>query len=554
MKSILKKIKSWLILVLLIAAMYNSVSARVLNIVSVDFRDTLLTVKHDAFGDIQFKRRIFDSPPRLVFDILEGKLGNKSYKFHPAKNSDVSEVRVSQFDANTVRVVAEAKSVAALEKIKIENIGQNLFFRFTVPDVIVQNVALEGSDLRVTADGPLTPRNILLDNPERLVVDLIGARLGNESQAKKLDNAGEIISVSQFDKSIVRMVFTGLDSQKREVRISSNERQLLVLAPGKTDAPTTSSASTTAAKNQIAKLQAIKLVSSTKDETVYSIDCNDKFEYKFLKLHDPERLVIDLISVNYPETLSNMTIPDSNHVTSVRFGLATTGKPITRVVFDIKGRNLIEEFKESVEGKVLLIRILGLPDKKAEATVDGTSKSAGSIVIVDAGHGGYDHGAIYGGVNEKDLTLDIAKKVVDNLEVAGIRSYMTRSDDRFVALAERVEISNSAHPDAFVSIHCNALATNPKMEGLQTYFFTNDGRELGEVLHKHLLDEVGMPDQRLRKAGFWVIKHTKSPSVLLELGFMTSDDERRKLARDSYQNDLAKAITKGIVSYLEGKS
>lgn len=539
---------------LVLVALQSPAAARVLNIGTVDLKDTLLTIKHDAFGDIQFKRRIFDSPPRLVFDILEAKLGNRSYKFHPPKNSDLSEVRVSQFDANTVRVVAEAKSVSALEKIKIENIGQNLFFRFTVPDVIIQNLSLEQGDLRVIADGPLVPRNILLDNPERLVVDLIGARLASEAQTKKFDNAGEIISVSQFDKSIVRMVFAGKDAQKREVRISSNERQVLVLAPEDNRESTNSTNSSTAAKVQIAKLQAIKLVSSTKDETIYSIDCSHKFEYKFLKLHDPERLVLDLLSVNYPETLSNMTIPDSNHITSVRFGLATTGRPITRVVFDIKGRNLIEEFKETAEGKVLLIRILGLPDKKSEATIDGVSKSAGSIVIVDAGHGGYDHGAIYGGINEKDLTLDIAKKVIDNLEVAGVRSYMTRSDDRFVALAERVEISNAAHPDAFVSIHCNALVTNPKMEGLQTYYFSNDGRELGEVLHKEILDEVGMPDQRLRKAGFWVIKHTKSPSVLLELGFMTSDDERRKLARDSYQNDLAKAIAKGIVSYLEGKS
>jgi len=128
---------------------------------------------------------------------------------------------------------------------------------------------------------------------------------------------------------------------------------------------------------------------------------------------------------------------------------------------------------------------------------------------------------------------------------------MTRNEDRFVSLAERVELSNTIEPKIFVSMHANALVTNPDMQGLQTYYHSDGGLKLGEYIHKRLVKDVGMPDQRVRHANFWVCKYTKAPSILLELGFMTSVEERNKLTRDSYQAELAKAISRGIIEYLE---
>ena len=130
---------------------------------------------------------------------------------------------------------------------------------------------------------------------------------------------------------------------------------------------------------------------------------------------------------------------------------------------------------------------------------------------------------------------------------------MTRNEDS-LSLAERVEISNSVNPAMFISIHVNALVTNPKMEGLQSYYYSSAGYKLASHLHKQLLKDVKMSDQRVRKASFWVCKYTKAPSTLLELGFMTSKDERKKLITDDYQDKLAKSVARGIVSYLEKNS
>ncbi len=524
-------------------------SEKDIKVKDVIFRDTTLTISHDSFGDVQFKRRIYENPPRLVFDLINAHMGQRSFVFDLPRGNDVTKVRVAQFDDNTVRVVSEARTVTALEKISIENIGQNLFFKFHVNDVEIQDLSFLDGDIRITANGPIVPRTILLDNPERLVLDLIGAKLKSEAQAQKFTNGTEVIRVAKFDDSIVRIVFTGTKTHKREVRISNNERQLIVLGSERSEVKAETN------PNKIPnKVLGLKIIKATKDESIYAVESVRKLDYKFLKLHNPERLLVDLIGVNFDESLASIQLPPTAQVENVRLGLATLGSPVTRIVFDLKSKNLLEEFKEGEGGKTLLIRMLGAGTDKVEALsdIEAAQKSLGSSVVIDAGHGGYDHGAIYGGHNEKDVTLSLSQKVAGYLEAAGIKSYLVRNDDRFVSLAERVEVSNSIDPKLFVSIHVNALATNPNMEGLQTYYYSPSGLELGNVIHKQLLKDVGMPDQRVRKAGFWVIKHAEAPSVLLELGFMTNVEERKKLTRDSYQNDLAKAVARGIINYLEG--
>ncbi len=540
-------------LFIVLGAMLPVQALKEVKIKDVLFKDTVLTISHDSYGDVKFKRRIYENPPRLVFDILDAHLGEKSFRFTLPSNCDVTEVRVAQFDQNTVRVVSEAKTVTALEKVHIENIGQNLFFKFHVNDVEIQDVAFENGSLRIVASGTIVPRTILLNNPERLVLDLIGAKLKSEAQVQKITNGEEVIRVGRFDNSIVRIVFTGPKTHRREVRISNNERQLLVLGGDSVDPAKLAETNPAKVPN---KITGFKIIKDAKDESVYAVESIRKVDYKFLKLHNPERLVVDLIGVDYVEGLGSIQLPATAQVENVRMGLATLGSPVTRIVFDLKGKDLLEEFKEMDGGKTLLIRMLGVgsADKLQASTEIGTSaeKSFGSAVVIDAGHGGYDYGAIYGGHNEKDITLSIAQKITGYLEAAGIKSYMTRSDDRFVSLAERVEVSNSIEPKVFVSVHANALVTNPNMEGLQTYYYNSNSLSFANVMHKQLLKDVGMPDQRVRKAGFWVVKHTDVPSLLLELGFMTNVEERKKLTKDSYQNDLAKAVSRGIINYLEG--
>jgi N-acetylmuramoyl-L-alanine amidase len=513
---------------------------------AVKLYGTDFTIAHDSYADLRFKKRIYEGPTRLVFDILGAQLGNKVISYDLPERFGLKQVRVAQFDKDTVRVVIEGASVTALEKIRIENIGRVLHFKFGVANIKVSDVALEQANLRVVAEGVIVPRTILLDNPLRLVLDLIGAELKSPTLAKSFTVGDESIKVSQLDDSIVRIVFTGPKSHARDVRISTNERQLLVLQEGSKTTPEPQAP-------KITKLLSFKVTKSSPSETVFSLELKGDMNYKFLKLHNPERLVVDLVDVNFDEALSAEVLPETPHVKSTRFGLATLGRPVTRIVFDLKSADLLEEFKESLDKKFLYIRLQGASKDKASVAGElGTPlKSQGVRVVLDAGHGGYDHGAIYGGHNEKDINLQIATRVQENLKTAGIDAYMTRNEDRFMSLVERVELSNTIEPKIFVSMHANALVTNPDMQGLQTYYHSDGGLKLGEYVHKRLVKDVGMPDQRIRKANFWVCKYTKAPSILLELGFMTNVEERNKLTRDSYQAELAKAISRGIIEYLE---
>lgn len=533
------KLLSFAIFLVLTLFSFINVEAKSVNIDQVNYKRKVLTLRHDSFGDIKFKKRIYDNPSRMVFDLLDTTIQSKETIRYNVNSDDVTEVRIAPFEGDKVRVVIEGKSITGLEKVRIENIGQVLYFKFEVKNVKIQDFNFSDGDLRITADGPLMPRSIKLDNPDRLVLDLIGAELKSTTQSKTINNGEEeIIRIAQYDPSIVRVVFTGKYSHKRDVRISDNEKQILILGKeGKT------------AEFDDRELQSIKLIKDDDKETVYHIQANKKLDYKFLKLHGPDRLVVDLIDTEFDDALGSEPMKETAHVSNVRFGLATLGRPVTRIVFDQKSPKLIEEFKESNGGKDLYIRMVGKVDPKD--TIQAAKKSWGTKVVLDAGHGGYDHGAIYGGYNEKDIVLDITRKVESYLKEAGIAAYLTRTEDRFISLAERVEVSNSIGPEIFVSIHANALITNPKLSGLQTYYYSNNGYKLATFTHKQMLKDVGMEDSKIRKANFWVCKYTQAPSILIETGFMTNDDERKKLTRESYQDDLAKSIAKGIIEYLE---
>ncbi len=504
-----------------------------------------LVIAHDSKNVIQFKKFTMQKPPTLVFDLLNSDLGGKAQKFvNPGPN--IKEVRLAQFSPTTVRVAVEATNSAALQGVKFENLGQNLYFRFNSEDIVLEEpvLALDG-ELSIKASGAINTRVQKLQAPTRLVVDLVGASLKDPALKKSFDSAGEQIKVAQLDKSTLRIVFTGVSSQTRQVKLSVDQKQLIVTAP----ASLAQEVKTTPDKGY-----ALSLLSQTETESVFLIQSTKDISYKFLNLHNPERLVLDLYGIAYDaKQVSSTFVNKTNQVTAVRFGIATLGRPVTRVVFDLAEEALIEEFKAGADNKQLIVRVYKIDPSKSKdgGEVPQANKALGAKVVVDAGHGGYDPGAIYDDRQEKDITLQISRKIKQYLEEAGVEVYMTRSEDRFVALAERVEVSNTIEPDAFVSVHANALPTNPRMEGLQTYYFHGKSKALASAVHQQLLDDVKMPDQRIRTAGFWVVKHTKEPSILIETGFMTCPKERRRLVDDNYQTDIAKAIARGLVKYLE---
>ncbi|MEO1131495.1 MAG: N-acetylmuramoyl-L-alanine amidase [Cyanobacteria bacterium J06639_1] len=185
-------------------------------------------------------------------------------------------------------------------------------------------------------------------------------------------------------------------------------------------------------------------------------------------------------------------------------------------------------------------------------TTQRPTNGSGITVAIDPGHGGYDPGAIgVGGVQEKRVNMAVSNRVKAMLEARGYRVVMTRWDDREIDLQPRIDTAVRGRANIFVSIHSNALDRSD-ISGIETYYLRPDSARLAQVMHRNLVrGSGGAIDRRIRKARFYVVRHTPTsmPSVLLEMGYLTNPNEGRRLADPNYQERLAQGIVNGIDEY-----
>ena len=219
------------------------------------------------------------------------------------------------------------------------------------------------------------------------------------------------------------------------------------------------------------------------------------------------------------------------------------------------------------------------------------------VIVIDAGHGGYDTGAIGGGKREKDLVLMIAKKLSKELKRRGHHTYMTRKSNKFVKLSKRTKIANRKKAILFISIHANSVGKKHrnKLHGIETFFLqkTRDAkskrvakRENRAVLKgtnrlskNVIIDSVlsgpkivesnklaisvqgniikslrrkykGIRDGGVRSAPFWVLVGASRPSILIEVGYISHPKERKRLFNKTYQKVLVKGLANGVDKYL----
>src|SRR5258705_12027952 len=172
----------------------------------------------------------------------------------------------------------------------------------------------------------------------------------------------------------------------------------------------------------------------------------------------------------------------------------------------------------------LLIAFLGT---LSTAHARRASKDSGSStsVVIDAGHGGYDRGGIPGqSVSEKEMTLDVAQRLKKTLAANGYRVVMTRDSDVFVPLGTRVAIANSYANAIFVCIHFNA-ARRRSASGIETYFYSSQSLPLASAIHYYVAGGAPSSNRGVRRRGFYVLRKTTIPSVLVECGFLTNATE-----------------------------
>ncbi len=182
--------------------------------------------------------------------------------------------------------------------------------------------------------------------------------------------------------------------------------------------------------------------------------------------------------------------------------------------------------------------------KKSSSGGDGSPVT----VVIDAGHGGYDRGGIPGQrVSEKDMTLDVAQRLRSVLAASGYRVVMTRDSDVFVPLGTRTAIANSYSNAIFVSVHFNS-ATRRGASGIETYFYSRDSLALASAIHHYVAGGAPSENRGVRRRGYFVLRRTNMPAVLVECGFLTNPTEASYAQNASYRQKLAEAIAAGVRS------
>lgn len=193
-------------------------------------------------------------------------------------------------------------------------------------------------------------------------------------------------------------------------------------------------------------------------------------------------------------------------------------------------------------------------------------------VVVDAGHGGRDAGARANGLVEKDLSLDLANRLDQRLQVLGFKTVMTRTSDAYLSLEERAAIANRVEFSIFVSLHCNNSASSAA-SGVETYFATEKitpeaewtfagifarpdrlanadrGENLAGYVQASMLNRTDAGNRGIKARPLYVVRHTRAPAVLVEAGFLSNPFEARLLATPEYRERLASAVAEGVAEF-----
>jgi N-acetylmuramoyl-L-alanine amidase len=194
----------------------------------------------------------------------------------------------------------------------------------------------------------------------------------------------------------------------------------------------------------------------------------------------------------------------------------------------------------------LLITGLSSASHAARRSTSSGGDSSPITVVIDAGHGGHDRGGIPGQrIAEKDMTLDVALRLRNVLSANGYHVVMTRSDDVFVPLGGRVAIANSYRNAVFVCIHFNATGRSGA-SGIETYFYSRDSLPLASAIHYYVTGGAPSANRGVRRRGYYVLRKTTIPAVLVECGFLTNPTEAAYAQSAGYRQKLADEIAAGI--------
>lgn len=417
----------------------------------------------------------------------------------------------------------------------------------------VDNVTIKGSDAILTGIGSLSlSKPMYLSSPSRVAYDIPNTVVNPAIRNKEMRfNQADTIKIGQFNRNTARVVIT-CSNPERYVPVIYPDSQRLVFVDSKalttTQGLSSVKANLTSVYDDITDISShtVKLVfskpvllgverkSSALDLNFYNVD-------RFQDVNLKSAFIFDGIKMTAMKTGgAKLTIPTGkDDVFDIHAG--ADGKTIR---IKVKGSSM--QLAQRPTEKIMPVEPVVVPKQ----TQNTTKVSGKKYIVIDPGHGGSDCGAMRNGIYEKDITLDVSKRVVSLLEKKGYVVKMTRTNDKYVSLQDRVTISEEFKPDIFVSIHVNS-SNSDSPTGLETHYYKDNSLKLAKNIHASMLNNINSKDRGLFKSRFYVINHTTAPAVLVEIGFISSPVERAQLVSESRKQATAKAIAEGIYEYFK---
>lgn len=488
--------------------------------------------------------------------ITDNNYFQNTYRDEHSSSSDFYEyltitTPVSQSQDSIVGQIQDAFNAQANQIMAKKELKLNTKF-------YLNNVTTKQNGVLLNGFGAVTvERPLILYNPTRIVYDLPNTLVDTRLRNKEYRiNENESVKIGQFSVNKARIVIN-TDAVSDYIPIYSNDSQSLILANyKKTNNSTLYNNSTNLISYKKEKNDSLteSMILKFDSTVVHGIDrYNDKV---ILYLYNASKYNEDNFITTYKNTFFANAKIDLMPKIGMKLTIPVEQDAVVNTYLGADGRSLKIKVKEAkkqtpttpvVKKPTQTTPVVLNPPKTTPNTRSGNHK-----VVIDAGHGGTDVGATGGGIYEKNITLDVSKKVEAILKQRGYQVVMTRPDDKFVSLQDRVTISENNSPDIFVSIHVNS-SVRPEITGVETHYYHQYSMSLAQTVHSAFASAVQSPNRGLFKSKFYVINHTTCPAILVEIGFISNANERAQLVSEKRKQATAKSIADGIDNYFKHK-
>lgn len=434
----------------------------------------------------------------------------------------IASVKVSEID-NSVNIKVALE--AGYEYDLVQNSDKKEFILSPVDRI--NSIRKENGSIIISRNKGSKINQSKLDNPRRYIFDIMDSSLGTDYEEYNIAFNGILnVRASQFSPEgdynskdrIVRVVIDGEDDSKIDIKETEKE---IIITPIVKEAEGVE-----------------KIIKYKQADNLSTIDIKLKKKSNYIfNYDDNKRIAIVLPKNNIEETKGRININD---------------RMVEDIIVSESGIDVLVEInlKEPLKatdinkGNGSSIKI------ELEGEKESVKNPSGKLIVIDPGHGGSASGAVKNGIKEKDLVLEISKKVDRLLKDKGYNTYMIRETDRDINNKSRALKANELDADLYVSIHANSHSGS-SAEGIEVLHNGNaKSKALASSLQKELIKETGAVDRNIKyRPNLTVLKYSDMPSSLVEVGFISNSQEASKLKTEAYQDKLVKGIVNGIENF-----